>query len=96
MQIAIDALLTLGRNLSFGIDAEQEDNDILQPIAPGDTLPDPMPMVSELNSDDTEILEQHITPNEETEPAEPQNNNGTKPNQEKRKGQLVIQNYQLA
>ena len=95
-QIAIDALLTLGRDLSFGIDAGQEDNDILQPIAPGDTLPDPTPMVSELNSDDTEMLEQHITPNEETKPAEPQNNNGPKPNQEKRKGQLVVQNYQLA
>ena len=96
MQIAIDALLTLGHDLSFGIDAEQEDNDILQPIVPGDTLPDPMPMISKLNSDDTEILEQHITPNEETERAEPQNNNGPKPNQEKRKGQLVVQNYQLA
>ena len=93
-KIAIDALLTLGRDLNFGIDAEPDDNDILQPIAPGETLPDPTPMVSKINSDDTEILEQHVIPDEEAQQAKPQTKRSDT-NLEKRKGQLVIQNYQL-
>ena len=52
----IDALLSLGSDLQMGLDVEQMDNEILQPIAPGNILPDPTPMVSEINSDDTEIL----------------------------------------
>ena len=81
-EIAIDALLMLGCDLNFGIDAEPDDNDLLQPIAPGDILPDPTPTVSEMNSDDTEILEQHITPNEEAQQVEPPTK-GTEINQGK-------------
>ena len=87
-KIAIDALLALGHDLNFGIDVEPDDNDLLQPIAPGETLPDPTPMVSEINSDDTEILEQHVIPDEEAQQAEPQTKRSD-PNPEKR-------NYQLA
>ena len=83
--IAIDALLSLGRDLNFGINTETDDNDILQPIAPGNVLPDPAPMISEINSDDTEILDQ-----QEPTVGTKKNDSGNK------KGQLVIQNYQLA
>ena len=45
-KIAIDALLSLGNDLNFGTEMIPTDNDLLQPIAPGNTLPDPTPMVS--------------------------------------------------
>ena len=57
-----DALLSLGHDLNIGIDTKPDDNDLLQPIAPGESLPDPSPMISEINSDDTEIL--HLMVNE--------------------------------
>ena len=40
-QIAIDALLSLGNDLSFGTEMDPTDNDLLQPIVPRNTLPDP-------------------------------------------------------
>ena len=55
---AIDVLLSLGSDLQLGLDVEQMDNEILQPLAPGSVLHDPTPMVSEINSDDTEILDE--------------------------------------
>ena len=36
---------------------EPTDNELLQPIAPVNTVPDPPQMVAETHSDDTEILE---------------------------------------
>ena len=56
--IAIDALLSLGRDLEFGTNTETDDNENLQPITPRNVLPDPAPMVSELNSDDPEIQDE--------------------------------------
>ena len=91
--IAIDALLSLGRDLNFGINTEIVDNDILQPIAPRNVLPDPAPMVSEINSDDTEIQDQQPPTEDdanETEGETKKNDAGNK------KGQLVVQNYKLA
>ena len=93
--IAIDALLSLGNNLNFGLEADPTDNDLLQPIAPRSTLPDPTPIVSEINSDDTEILDEHVAPDENNTPIVP-TTKGTDVKQEKRKGQLVIQSFQLA
>ena len=57
VMIAIDALLSLGNDLSYGLDMEPTDNELLQPIAPVNTVPDPPQMVPETQSDDTEILE---------------------------------------
>ena len=71
-EIAIDALLSLGCDLNIGIDMEPDDNDLLQPIAPEKFLPVPSPMISEINSDDTEILEQPALPEEETQKTEAQ------------------------
>ena len=64
-KIAIDALLSLGNDLNFGTEVIPTDNDLLQPIAPGNTLPDPTPMVSEVNSEDTEILDETIAPHKD-------------------------------
>ena len=61
----IDALLSLGSDLQMGLDVEQMDNELLQPIAPGNILPDLTPMVSEINSDDTEILGEQAALDEE-------------------------------
>ena len=94
-EIAIDALLSLGRDLNIGIDMEPDDNDLLQPIAPGKFLPDPSPMISEINSDDTEILEQPALPEEETQKTEAQTKK-SEPNPVNKKGQLVVRNYKLA
>ena len=55
--IAIDALLSLGNDLSCGLDMEPTENELLQPIAPVNTVPVPPQIVAETNSDDTEILE---------------------------------------
>ena len=44
---------------------EQSDNEVLQPIAPGNVLPDPTPMVAEINSDDTNILGEQANLEEE-------------------------------
>ena len=52
-------------------------------------------MISEINSDDTEILEQHVLPDEETQQVEVQTKKSD-PNPENRKGQLVVHNYKLA
>ena len=41
----IDALLSLGNDLSYGLDMEPTDNDLVQPIAPLNTVPDPPQMV---------------------------------------------------
>ena len=95
IRITTDALLSLGNDLNFGLEADPIDNDLLQPIAPRSTLPDPTPMVSEINSDDTEILDEHVAPDENNMPIVP-TTKGTDVKQEKRKGQLVIQSFQLA
>ena len=55
----------------MGLDVEQTDNEILQPIAPGNILPDPTPMVSEINSDDIEILGEQAALEEEDNREEP-------------------------
>ena len=89
-KIAIDALLSLGNDLQYETDTTPTDNDLLQPIDPGKTLPDPTIMVSELNADDTEILETHVTTDAESEQTK---SNGKKG---KNKGQLVVQNFRLA
>ena len=94
-KIAIDALLSLGNDLNFGSEADPTDNDLLQPIAPMSTLPDPTLMVSEINSDDTEILDEHVAPYEDNMPVVPTTKE-TNVKQEKRKGQLVVQSFQLA
>ena len=59
--IAIDAPLSLGQDLNIGVSTDPDENDLLQPIAPGAILPDPAPMVGEINTDDTEILDQQAT-----------------------------------
>ena len=61
-RIAIDALLSLGNDLSHGLDMEPTDNDLLQPIAPVNTVPDPPRMVPDTQSDDTEILGDQPSP----------------------------------
>ena len=63
---AIDALLSLGSDLRLGLDEERTDNEILQPIAPNNVLPDPTSMISEINSDDTEVLDKQSVHEEET------------------------------
>ena len=94
MRTTIDALLSLGSDLQFGLDVKKIDNKILQPIAPDNILPDPTPMISEINSDDTEILDEHVALDEENNHDEPlQIESDTKP--EKKKGQLVFQSFQL-
>ena len=95
-KIAIDALLSLGNDLNFGTEMIPTNNDLLQLIAPGNTLPDPTPMVSEINSDDTEILDEHVAQDEDNMPVVPATTKETDDKQEKRKGQLVIQSFQLA
>ena len=94
-KIAIDALLLLGNDLSFGTEMDPTDNDLLQPIAPRNTLPDPTPMVSEINSDDTEILDEIVAPNTDNTSVVPSTKD-TGDKQEKRKGKLVVQSFQLA
>ena len=94
-KIAIDALLSLGNDLSFGTEMDPTDNDLLQPIAPRNTLPDPSPMVSEVNSDDTEILDEIGAPHTDNTPVVPSTND-TDDKQGKRKGKLVVQSFQLA
>ena len=89
-KIAIDALLSLGNDLQYETDTNPMDNDLLQPIDPGKTLPDPTPMVSEMNSDDTEILETQATADAESEQPKPNGKTG------KNKGQLIVQNFRLA
>ena len=70
-------------------------NDLLQPIAPRNTLPDPSPMVSEVNSDDTEILDEIGEPHTDSTPVVPSTKD-TDDKQGKRKGKLVVQSFQLA
>ena len=93
-KIAIDALLSLGNDLNFGTEMIPTNNDLLQPIAPGNTLPDPTPMVSEINSDDTEILDETVVPQTDNTPVVP-NTKETGDKQGKRKGKLVVQSFQL-
>ena len=78
----------------MGLDVEQMDNEILQSIAPGNILPDPTLMVSKINSDDTEILAEQAALDEEDnrEPTKSEADNKLW----KRKGQLVVQSFQLA
>ena len=93
--IAIDALLSLGQDLNIGVETDLDENDLLQPIAPGAILPDPAPMVAEINSDDTEILDQEpISENEQNQAEVKPKPEDPKPTQ--RKGKLVVQNYKLA
>ena len=66
----------MGNDLSFGTEMDPTDNDLLQPIAPRNTLPDPTPMVSEINSDDTEILDEIVAPNTDNTPVVPSTNKG--------------------
>ena len=95
IKIAIDALLSLGNDLSFGTEMDPTDNDLLQPIAPRNTLPDPSPMVAEVNSDDTEILDKIGAPHTDNTPVVP-NTKDIGDKQGKRKGKLVVQSFQLA
>ena len=94
-KITIDALLSLGNDLSFGTEMDPTNNDLLQPIAPRNTLPDPTLMVSEINSDDMEILDEIVAPNTDNTPVVPSTKD-TGDKQEKRKGKLVVQSFQLA
>ena len=95
MKIAIDALLSLGNDLSYGLDMEPTDNDLLQPIAPVNTVPDPPHMVPDTQSDDTEILDDHSAPDNGNNQGE-QITDKTERKKGKGKGQLVVQNFQLA
>ena len=70
-------------------------NELLQLIAPGNTLPDPTPMVSEINSDNTELLDETVVPQMDNTPVAP-NTKETGDKQGKRKGKLVVQSFQLA
>ena len=91
----IDALLSLGSDLPIGLNNDENNNEVLQPIAPGNILPDPTPMVADIDRDDMEILDEHVVPNEaENQEETPIIKTDNKP--EKRKGQLVVQNFQLA
>ena len=94
-KMTIDALLSLGNDLNFGTEMIPTDNDLLQLIAPGNTLPDPTPMVSKINSDDTEILDETVAPQMDNTPVVP-NTKETGDKQGKRKGKLVVQSFQLA
>ena len=94
-RIAIDALLSLGNDLNFGTEMIPTDNELLQLIAPGNIVPDPTPMISEINSDDTEILDETTAPQMDNTPVVP-NTKETGDKQGKRKGKLVVQSFQLA
>ena len=93
-KITIDALLTLRNDLSYGPDMEPTDNDLLQPIAPGNALPDPPPMISDTQSDDTEKLDELSPTNEDND--QEQITDKTERKKGKGKGQLVVQNFQFA
>ena len=93
-RIAIDALLSLGNDLSYGPNMEPTDNDLLQPIAPVNTVPDPPQMVPDTQSDDTEILDDHLATNNNNNQGE-QIMDKTERKKGKGKGQLVVQNFQL-
>ena len=95
MMIAIEALLSLGNDLSYGLDMEPTDNELLQPIAPVNTVPDPPQMVPETHSDDTEILEYPSATKTDNDQGE-QITDKTERKKGKGKGQLVVQNFQLA
>ena len=95
MMIAIDALLLLGNDLSCGLDMEPTENELLQPIAPVNTVPDPPQMVAETHSDDTEILEDPSATKNDNNQGE-QITDKMERKKEKGKGQLVVQNFQLA
>ena len=94
-KIAIEVLLSLGNDLSFGTEMDPINNELLQPIAPRNTLPDPTPMVSEINSDDTEILDESVARNTDNTPVVPSTKD-TSDKPGKRKGKLVVQSFQLA
>ena len=94
-KIAIDALLSLGNDLSFGTEMDPTNNDLLQPIAPGNILPDPTLMVSKVNSDDTELLDEVVAPHTDNTLVVPSTKD-TGDKQGKRKGKLVVQSFQLA
>ena len=74
---------------------EPTDNELLQPIAPVNTVPDPPQMVTETQSDDTEILEDHSAMNNNNDQGE-QITDKMERKKGKGKGQLVVQNFQLA
>ena len=95
MMIAIEALLSLGNDLSCGLDMEPTENELLQPIAPVNTVPDPPQMVAETHSDDTEILEDPSATKNDNDQGE-QITDKMERKKEKGKGQLVVQNFQLA
>ena len=67
----------------------------MQPIAPVNTVPDPPQMVPETQSNDTEILEDHSAMNNDNDQGE-QITDKTERKKGKGKGQLVVQNFQLA
>ena len=93
--IAIDALLSLGNDLSCGLDMEPTDNELLQPIAPVNTVPVPPQIVAETHSDDTEILEDPSSTKNDNDQGE-QITDKMERKKGKGKGQLVVQNFQLA
>ena len=94
-KIAIDALLSLGNDLNIGAQMDPTDNELLQLIAPRNTLPDPSPMVAEADSDDTEILDEIGAPPTDNKPVAPAPKDMSD-KQRKIKGQLVVQSFQLA
>ena len=67
---------------------------MLLPIAPGNVLPDLTLMVSEINSDDTEILGEQTNSKNEDIVVEPTKND-VKNKTEMKKGQLVVWSFQL-
>ena len=94
-RIAIDTLLSLGNDLSYGLDMEPTDNELLQPIAPVNTVPDQPKMILDTQSDDTEILDDHTAPDNGNDRREPITHKMER-KKSKGKGQLVVQNFQLA
>ena len=94
-KIAIDALLSLGNDLNFGAQMDPTNNELLQPIAPRNTLPDPSTMVTKADSDDTEILDKIGAPPTDNIPVASAAKD-ISDKQRKIKGQLVVQSFQLA
>ena len=89
MRTAIDALLSLGADLQLGLEAEQTDNEILQPIAPGSILPDTTPPVSAINTDNNQKTDDQGDLDEEENHNET-NTNGADKKPESKKGKLIV------
>ena len=93
-KIAIDALLTLGNNLTADAQIDPTGNELLQPIAPRNTLPDPAPTVAEADTDDTEIIDETEAATTDSKPVVPVSKD-TSDKQQKIKGQFLVQSFKL-